>query len=245
MASIHFNMTDFDWTLNEFRCFRESGYRVVKGGWGASPDAVFGQYRNRDLELARLVRETIGEDVDLVFDVLGARLKWSLPYAIRMIRELEDYRLRWIEEPLPPHDLTAHACLRAAVRTKIGTGEQEWNREGYRRLVNSGGVDVVQLDPGRCLGITGCHQVIHLIEAQNLSFSMHTWSSALNTAASVHLLATSTHGECMDFKPHQSPVQHELVTDPWRQLDGYLLVPDKPGLGMDVSEEVVRKYSFE
>lgn len=244
MASIHFHMTDLDWTLAEFRGFAESGYRVVKGGWGASPDAVFGTKRERDLDLVRRIRATIGDDIDLVIDVLGARVKWSVPHAIRLLRELEPYRLRWIEEPLPPHDLQAHARLRGAIATKIGTGEQEWNREGYRRLIRSRGVDVVQMDPGRCLGITGCQQVVKLIEAENLAFSMHTWSSAVNTAASVHLLAASTHGDCMDLKPHPSPMQHELVRDPWEPRDGYLDVRDTPGLGIDVRDEAVAKYRF-
>ena len=101
------------------------------------------------------------------------------------------------------------------------------------------------MDPGRSLGITGCRQAIQLVEAENLSFSLHTWSGALNTAASVHLLATSTHGDCMDFKPHESPMQHELVTDPWVQKNGYLEVRSKPGLGVDVREEVVKKYTFD
>jgi L-alanine-DL-glutamate epimerase-like enolase superfamily enzyme len=244
MASIHFNMTDVDWTLNEFSGFCEQGYRVVKGGWGANPDAVFGTNCKRDLELVRLIREAIGQEIDLVLDVLGARVKWSVPHAIQMIRDLEPYRLRWIEEPLPPHNLEDHARLRAAVATKIGTGEQEWNREGYRRLIRSCGVDVVQMDPGRCLGITGGYQVIKLIEAENLRFSMHSWSSALNTAASVHLLAASLHGDCMDFKPHWSPMQHELVDDPWEQVAGHVEVRNTPGIGVNVLEDVVQKYTF-
>lgn len=245
MASIHFDMVNLDWTLREFAGFRECGYRVVKGGWGAKPDAVFGTDRRRDLDLVRRIRESIGDDIDLVVDVLGARVKWSVPHAIRMFREFEPYRLRWIEEPLPPQDLEAHARLRAQVMTKIGTGEQEWNLAGYRRLIESGGVDVVQMDPGRCLGITGCRDVIKLIEAHHLTYSLHTWSGALNTAASVHLLAISAQGVCADFKPHPSPMQHELVADPWVQEDGYLEVRKKPGLGVEVREDMVKKYQFE
>jgi len=105
-------------------------------------------------------------------------------------------------------------------------------------------VDVVQMDPGRCLGITGCVKVVPLIEAQNIEFSAHTWSSALNTAASVHLLASSTHGAAMDFKPHTSPMQHELVSNPWVQEDGYLEVRESPGLGVTVDQSVVEKYAF-
>ncbi|MBI2925804.1 MAG: mandelate racemase/muconate lactonizing enzyme family protein [Verrucomicrobia bacterium] len=244
MASIHLDTTDLDWTAKEFAWFREQGYRIVKGGWGKTPDAVFGLDRRRDLEVVRRVREIIGDDIELVFDVLGARVKWDVPTAIQRFRDFEPYRLKWIEEPLPPHDLDAHARLRRAVSTRIGTGEQEWNLESYRRLLRSGGVDVVQMDPGRCLGITGCRQVIKLIEAENLAFSAHTWSGALNTAASVHLLASSTHGLTMDFKPHESPMQHELVTDPWVQRDGFLEVRNAPGLGVTVREDIVRKYTF-
>ncbi|HZP00475.1 MAG TPA: mandelate racemase/muconate lactonizing enzyme family protein [Terriglobia bacterium] len=244
MASIHFDMEDLDWTLKEFQWFREQGYEIAKGGWGKSPSAVFGLDRKRDLELVRRVRDVIGDDIDLVVDVLGARVKWDVPTAIQRIRSFEPYRLKWIEEPLPPHDLAGHARLRSAVGTNIGTGEQEWNVEGYRRLIRSGGVDIVQMDPGRCLGITACRHAIKLIEAENLHFTMHTWSSALNTAASVHLLAASTHGVTMDFKPHESPMQHELVSDPWVQTQGYLAVRKTPGLGVTVREDVVKKYEF-
>lgn len=242
MASIVFDMEDFEWTINEFRWMREQGYRVVKGGWGMHPNAVFGQSRQRDLELVRRVREVIGDELELVVDTPGARGIWDVPTAIQRFHDLEPYRLKWIEQPLPPQDLDGHARLRAAVSTAIGTGEDEWNAESYQRLIRSKGVDVVQMDPGRCLGITGCRDVIKLIEADHLHFSAHTWSSALNTAASVHLLAISTQGQCMDFKPHESPMQHELVSDPWVQDDGYLAVPSNPGLGVNVVEDVVQKY---
>ena len=245
MASIIFDMEDFDWTLNEFRWMREQGYRVVKAGWGMRPEAVFGQNRQRDIEIVRRVREVIGDELELVVDTPGARGIWDVPTAIQRFRDLEPYRLKWIEQPLPPHDLEGHARLRAAVATPIGTGEDEWNVESYKRLIQSQGVDVIQLDPGRCHGLTGCRQVIKLIEAENLHWSAHTWSSALNTATSVHLLANSTHGLCMDFKPHESPMQHELVRDPWVQEDGYLALRDAPGLGVTVREEIVQKYLFE
>ncbi len=242
MASIIFDMEDLDWTLNEFRWMRQQGYRVVKAGWGMRPEAVFGQNRQQDIEIVRRVREVIGDKLELVVDTPGARNLWDVPTAIQRFRDLEPYRLKWIEQPLLPSDLEGHARLRAAVATPIGTGEDEWNVESYRRLIQSRGVDVVQLDPGRCQGLTGCREVIRLIEAENLYWSAHTWSSALNTAASVHLLAISTHGLCMDLKPHESPMQHELVSDPWVQIDGHLAVRETPGLGVDIQEEVVRKY---
>ena len=244
MASFIFNMEDFGWTLDEFRWLCDQGYHMVKAGWGMHREALFGQNRKADIDIVRQVREAIGEEPELIVDTPGIYKLWDVPTAIQRFHDLEPYRLRWIEQPLFPSDLESHAHLRAAVSTPIGTGEDEWDLESYKRLIESGGVDVIQIDPGRAHGITGSHHVIKLIEAANLGVSAHTWSGALNTAASLHLLANSTHGVSMDFKPHESPMQHELVSDPWVQEDGYLVVRDAPGLGVEVREEIVEKYLF-
>lgn len=244
MASVVLDMEDMKQTEKEFAWFRGQGYRMVKGGWGKNPEALFGQDRKRDIEVARCIRGVIGDETELVFDVMASLLRWDLSTAIERLRDLEPFCLTWIEEPLPPHDLKALAQLRRVTGTRIGTGEQEWNVEGYRRLIESGGVDVVQMDPGRCLGITGCRHVIKLVEAANLRFSAHTWSSAINTAASIHLCANSTHGFGMDFKPHESPMQHELVSDPWIQKGGDIEVRDTPGLGVNVLPNIVQKFQF-
>ena len=244
MASFIFNMEDFGWTLDEFRWLCDQGYHMVKAGWGMHREALFGQNRKADIDIVRQVREAIGEEPELIVDTPGIYKLWDVPTAIQRFHDLEPYRLRWIEQPLFPSDLEGHAHLRAAVSTPIGTGEDEWDLESYKRLIESGGVDVIQIDPGRAHGITGSHHVIKLIEAANLGVSAHTWSGALNTAASLHLLANSTHGVSMDFKPHESPMQHELVSDPWVQEDGYLVVRDAPGLGVQVREEIVEKYLF-
>lgn len=244
MASIIFDMESLDWTLSEFQSFRDEGYRIVKAGWGMRPDAVFGQDRARDLNYVREVRGVIGDEIDLVVDVPGARGLWDVPTAVRRFREWEEFRLRWVEQPLRPADLEGHARLRAAVSTPIGTGEDEWSPETYQRLIASQGVDVVQIDPGRCLGLTGAREVVKLVEAAGIRCSAHSWSSALNTAASLHFLAISPVGDTLDFKPHQSPMQHDLVDDPWAPADGLLALRREPGLGVTVRPEAVQKYSF-
>jgi L-alanine-DL-glutamate epimerase-like enolase superfamily enzyme len=244
MASIIFDMDDLDWTLREFGSFKEAGYRIVKAGWGMRPDSVFGQDARRDLKYLTEVGQVIGDDISFVVDTPGARGLWDVPTAIRRFQEWEPFDLRWIEQPLEPADLAGHARLRAAVTTPIGTGEDEWSPETYRRVIESNGVDVLQLDPGRCLGLTGCREVVKMIETAGLKYSAHSWSGALNTAASLHFLAISDRGDTLDFKPHESPMQHDLVEDPWIQKDGMLTLRDAPGLGVTVRQEAVDKYSF-
>lgn len=244
MASFIFDMEDLGWTLDEFRFCCDEGYWFVKAGWGMRPEARFGDNRKRDLTFVEEIRKVVGDERALAVDTPGIYRLWDVPTAIQRFQDYEPYNLAWIEQPLFPSDLDGHARLRAAVSTPIGTGEDEWDLESYRHLIHSGGVDIIQIDPGRCHGITGLRNVIKLIEAENLQYSMHTWSSALNTAASVHLMAISNHGVSMDFKPHESPMQHELITDPWVQEEGWLHVRDEPGLGVHVDEDTVEKYLF-
>jgi L-alanine-DL-glutamate epimerase-like enolase superfamily enzyme len=241
MGSIIFDMEDLDWTLSEFAWMRDEGYRIVKAGWGMTPDALFGADRERDLTYVTEVRKVIGDELSLVVDTPGARGLWDVPTAIRRLREWEPFDLRWVEQPLPPANLADHARLRAAVAVPIGTGEDEWSPETYGHLIDSGGVDVLQLDPGRCLGLTGCRETIKLAERANVKVSAHSWSSALNTAASLHFLATSPMGDTLDFKPHESPFGHELVDDPWVQEAGMLRLRPEPGLGVSVRQDAVER----
>jgi L-alanine-DL-glutamate epimerase-like enolase superfamily enzyme len=244
MASFIFDMEDLDWTLAEFGWMRDQGYKIVKAGWGMHPGAVFGMDREQDIQYVREVRNVIGPDLGLVVDTPGARGIWDVATAIRRFRELEEFDLRWIEQPLRPADLAGHRRLRAAVATPIGTGEDEWSPETYKHVIDSEGVDVLQLDPGRCLGITGSFETIKMIEAAQLTYSAHTWSGALNTAASLHLIAISPAGDTLDFKPHESPMQHELVANPWEQRDGMLAIRDEPGLGVEILEDQVKRFGY-
>jgi L-alanine-DL-glutamate epimerase-like enolase superfamily enzyme len=244
MGSIIFDMEDLDWTLGEFDAMRRGGYRIVKAGWGMRPEAVLGQNRERDLRYLTEVRRVIGDELSLVVDVPGVQGIWDLDTAIERLGEWEPFGLRWVEQPLPPVDVEDHARLRAAVRVPVGAGEDGWGPASYRRPIEAGAVDVLQLDPGRCLGLTGARKVVSMVEEAGIAYSAHSWSGALNTAASLAFLALSARGDTLDFKPHESPMQHDLVEDPWVPRDGLLAVRPEPGLGVSVREDAVDRFRF-
>jgi L-alanine-DL-glutamate epimerase-like enolase superfamily enzyme len=102
----------------------------------------------------------------------------------------------------------------------------------------------VLIDPGRIEGITGMKLAAEEAHAAGVGFVPHSWSSALNTAAAHHVFASSPNGVVFEIKPNESPMQHELVTNPFEQVGGYVEVRDAPGLGVDVDEAVVRRYAF-
>lgn len=243
-ASTIFHGDDLDRIGVEFAAFAAQGYTAVKGGWGHDPATAFGRDETRDVAIARTVREAVGPDVALICDVV-ALAGWTPDHAIHMARRLHDVAdLYWLEDPLPESDYAGYRALRAAAPTRICTGEKGWTADHYGRLIDSGGVDVVMVDPGKAEGVTGTWGVIGATARAGLAWNAHSWSSALNTAASLHLAAASTNALLMELKPLPSPMQHELVRRPIEQVDGWVSPPDGPGLGVDVDEAAVRAYRF-
>lgn len=217
------------------------GYTAVKVGFGKKGPARLGEDPRRDLTYVQAVREALGAGVDFMVDI-GYHVRYEVSQAIQVTRGFERYGIRWIEDPLPQNDWAGYRRLQAAVQTPIATGEREWTLDGYRRLIEAGIGDIFLIDPGRVDGITGFQQVSQLVTAAGRHINPHSWSSALNTAASLHLTAVAANYIVMELKPLPNPMQHELAFNPIVQQDGWIAVPDRPGLGVDVDEAIVRKY---
>jgi L-alanine-DL-glutamate epimerase-like enolase superfamily enzyme len=244
-ASTIYRTDDLDRLGEEFAGFRDQGYTVVKGGWGHDLTSAFGRDESRDMAIARTVRGAIGDDVEMICDVV-ALAGWTTDHAIHMARRLDDeVGLYWLEDPLAEQDLAGYRALGEAVTTRICTGEKGWTGDHFDRLIDTGAIDVIMIDPGKAEGVTGAWNVIRAAAAAGRQWNAHSWSSALNTAASLHLAAASDNVLLMELKPLPSPMQHELVRVPIEQRDGWVAPPDGPGLGVEVDEAVVRAYAFD
>lgn len=243
IASTHAFLPRLEQEAERHAAYVRQGYRGVKIGFGKAGDARLGYEFERDITFMRLLREAVGPEAEIMID-RGQSLAWDVGYAIRLINAMEPYGLRWIEEPLEPTDIEGFRKIRQHVKTLIATGEREWTAAGFERLIRSGVVDVVGCDPGRAEGVSGTQKVIQLVEAADVWFNAHAWSSAVITAASLALSATSHRCLVFELKPIENPMQHELVSDPFVQQGGWISVPSKPGLGVDVRESVLEKYRF-
>jgi L-alanine-DL-glutamate epimerase-like enolase superfamily enzyme len=188
-----------------------------------------------------LIRGAIGTDALLAVDRLQRR-HWDLHSASWRAAAFREQDVKWLEEPLEPTDLYGLRLIRSRGDLLVATGEREWDEAGYEELVRHGVVDVVGGDPGRAQGITGLIRVIEMIERSNLWFNSHSWSSAINTAASLALSASTTRCLCQELQPIESPMQHELISDPFTPKDGWIDVPTAPGLGVEPDEAILLKY---
>ena len=155
-------------------------------------------------------------------------------------------RLFWLEDPLVEQDLDGYRQLRAAVTTRICTGEKGWTGDHFGRLIDSGALDVIMIDPGKAEGVTGTWNVIRAAAAAGRDWNAHSWSSALNTAASLHLATASDNVLVMELKPLPSPMQHELVTNPIDQHDGWVIrAQTGPALASRSTRPSCAQYLFD
>jgi L-alanine-DL-glutamate epimerase-like enolase superfamily enzyme len=235
---------DLDRVGREYAGFVERGYRFVKGGWGHDLSIAFGLDEARDLAVARTIREAIGPEAEMILDVV-ALAGWDSSHAVKMCRQLdEENRLYWFEDPLVEQDIDGYRRLHEAVDTRICTGEKGWHAAHFRTLIDSAAVDVIMVDPGKAEGVTGTWNVVNLAAAAGRSWNAHSWSSAVNTAAALHLSVAAPNTLIFELKPVPGPMQHELVSEPIVQVDGWVSAPNGPGLGLDVDEGVIAAYSF-
>lgn len=241
-ASVILNTTDIPAMQEQFAGYVDRGYTFVKGGWGLEPTAGFGCDEERDVAVLRAMREAVGDDTAIAVDV-SFLAGWDGAHAAHMARRFAEFGLDWLEDALPHYDVAGWAQLRAAAQMPLVTGERCWTPSDYDRLAGDGSVDRVLIDPGRVQGVTGMYACALSAAEHGVGVIPHSWSSAVNTAAALHVLAVAPTTYVFELKPEPSPMQNELVTRPFEMRDGRIAVPTGPGLGIEVNEPVVRRYA--
>jgi L-alanine-DL-glutamate epimerase-like enolase superfamily enzyme len=242
ISSSHAFNASLDFEIERHGAYvRDDGFKGIKIGMGKRGEAHLGYDFERDVRFVAGLRDAIGPEAILIMD-RGQSLPWTVADAIRRTQAFDEYRLEWMEEPLEPQDVEGFRRLREQVSCLIGTGEREFTVRGYRDVIASGISDVVGFDPGRAGGITGGLKVIQLVEAANVWFNAHAWSSAVTTAASLALSGSTNRCLLFEMKPIVNPMHDELITTPFAHDHGVITVPDGPGLGVEVIETVLEHY---
>lgn len=246
IVSAHAVKANLEEMIEEIASWLEPGLHGYKFGLGTKGDADLGTDHERDVSFVRGLREALGPDKEIMVDAIwGYGIRWDFATALRRIEAFDEQRIRWIEEPLDPRDLASYRRLRQRVRTLLAVGEREWNVSGYERLIASGAASVIGVDPGRVEGVTGTRKIVERIEAGHCHFNAHTWSSAINSAVSIAISVTTPTCLYYEWKPISNPMQHELVAEPLDPVDGWMVPPERPGLGIEVVEEVVDHYRID
>jgi L-rhamnonate dehydratase len=223
----------------EAKRYKDEGYRAMKlrFGWGPA-DGAHGMQRN--VELVRTVRESIGDDIDLMAD---AYMGWNLDYAKRMLPLLEPFHLRWLEEPVIPDDVQGYAQLKSYSRIPIAGGEHEFTLYGFRDLLEARAVDYIQFDTNRVGGITQARKIAALAEAYSVPVIPHA-----GQLHNYHVVMASLNSPMAEYFPRVDvEVGNELFWyifrgEPSAKGGSIDLDDNVPGLGLTIDEAGLERF---
>ena len=213
----------------------ERGHRAVKMRVGL-------QDRSVDDSAARVreVREALGPDVGIMVDAHGT---WSVRDAQRFARKVEPYDLGWIEEPVSPENVRGQAEVRAATDIPIAAGESEQTRFAFRDLIEARAVDICQPDLAIAGGLTETLRIAALAAAHELTVAPHLWGGAVLFAAGLHLCIAVPNANLVEFSRGENPLLNELTEEGFELVDGHVLAPTRPGLGLTLRRDYVREIT--
>jgi L-rhamnonate dehydratase len=214
--------------------YTSQGFTAIKFGWGP-----LGYDVHFDIELVKAARKAAGDHVELMIDI-GKR--YRLKPAMYVAKALEQLNVYWLEEPLPAEDYEGYKRLAASTTLRIATGEEESGRLAFDRLIRETHIDVVQPDMSRCGGLTEAKKIASLAADHNILCVPHAFKTGVLVAASIHLIAAIPHAPFLEFSVTESGIRKELLVEPFVQKDGFVDVPQKPGLGIEINPDVIKKY---
>jgi galactonate dehydratase len=194
------------------------------------------------LPAIRTLRKELGPDIDLMVDAHGP--PWMTARdAIALGQALEEYDLLFYEEPVPPEDIESLARVADSVNLPLAAGERLAQMHGARELIEREIVDVIQPDTGRAGGLVQMKKIAAMAEAHHIQFAPHDGSlGPVAEIAAAHLLATIPNFLILERLADDVPQRYEVMTPQPQIEDGFLVVPDAPGLGVDIIEEAIAHY---
>lgn len=230
--------SDLHWDEPEYMAevaagYVERGFRYVKTHIGA-PDE-----HERDLQRLQAMREAIGPDVGLMVDINTGLEREA---ALARGRDFAQFDPYWYEEPLCPIDFAGHAWLRQELPMRIATGENLYATLGFQPLWEAQACDFVMPDILRCGGIDQTRQICQAAVSHSVVPTLHNYSSGIGLAATLQLMAAMPEIQLLEYDPTGTSIYEELFIEPPGVSAGHVEVPTTPGLGLQLTAEVLSKY---
>lgn len=222
------------------------GFRAAK-----AECTLFGPYAHKGLtgtpenttEVVAAVREAVGDDFTLMVDV-----QYAFPSAevcLHTVREWQKYNIYFLETPIWVDDMDGYARLSREQPIAIASGEWLSTRYEFLELMDRGRIGVVQPDIGRVGGLTEAQNVCRLAKERGLRVVPHIWKTGISIAAGIHLAAANAHIPFIEFLPAdlcESSLRKQLTTEDFRMDQGKIVLPTKPGLGVELDRDALARF---
>jgi galactonate dehydratase len=230
--------------------FAEKAKEVVKRGIKAMKWDPFGKaYMNithqeldNALKCIAAVREAVGDSIDLLIEGHG---RFNIPTAVKIAKELEPFKPMFFEEPVPPDNLEALAEVKKKSPVAIAAGERLYTRYAYKNMFENRAADYIQPDISHSGGIMELRKIAAMAEAYYIPFAPHNPSGPVANAATLQLAACTPNFCILEIMASDVTWRSEITNENLHFEDGYITIPDKPGLGIELDEEAVLKYPYQ
>lgn len=189
---------------------------------------------NTALECVGKVREAVGTSVDLLIEGHG---RFNIPTGIKIAKELEQFKPMFFEEPVPPDSLDALKAVRDKSPVSISAGERLYTRWDYRKLFDLMPCDYIQPDISHAGGIMELKKIAAEAECRYIPFAPHNPSGPVANAATLQLAASCPNFSILEIMYSDIEYRKDITTEALEYSDGYIKIPDKPGLGIEINEE--------
>ncbi len=230
--------------------FGEKAKIAVQKGITAMKWDPFGksylQISNADLDKAlrniAAVREAVGNSVDLLIE---GHSRFDVPTGIKIAKELEQFKPMWFEEPTPPDNLDALKAVRDKSPVAISAGERLYSRWDYRKLFDLRAADYIQPDISHAGGISELKKIAAEAETRYIPFAPHNPSGPVANAATLQLAASCPNFCILEIMYQDVPWRKDVVNENLRYEDGFMYIPDAPGLGIEIDEEACLQHPYQ
>jgi L-alanine-DL-glutamate epimerase-like enolase superfamily enzyme len=195
----------------------------------------------RDSKNIKAIRDAVGPDIGIMVD---ANCGYSLEAALRFGKIMETLDVIWFEEPVPPYDLEGYEKLNSTLRIPVVAGECEFTRWGFRDLILRGKVPIIQPDIARCGGFTEGRKIGSLASTHDITVAPHTGASgAVCIAAAVQFSASLSNFHIYEHMFPENPLREDILKEPVLECkEGFVHVPEGPGLGIEIDPGKLKRY---
>ena len=230
--------------------FGEKARIAVQRGVTAMKWDPFGkaymELSNREMDTAlwcvAAVREAVGSDVDLLIEGHG---RFNVPTAINIARELEQFKPMLFEEPVPPDNLQAMKAVRDKSPVALSCGERLYHSSQYRELFELRAADYIQPDISHAGGILELKKISAMAQNHYIAFAPHNPSGPVANAATLQLAACCTNFSILEIMYSDVPWRADVTDEALCYEDGYIFVPDKPGIGIEIDEQACLAHPYQ
>ena len=201
----------------------------------------------RDIHLVKIIRKAIGDEICLMVDANHA---YNTSEAIKLAKKMEPFNIYWFEEPVPPEDIEGYIEIKQNCDIPIAGGECEYTRYGFRELINRRAVDILQPDICATGGFTEMTKIVAMASAANIPVVPHVWGTNVGLSASLQFFAALPNfperrfpeEPFFEYDRSPNPLRDGVTLEKFHTKDGYLTIPDRPGLGVTLDMDFIKEY---